>query len=267
VDQSDHEALAAQALLERGRRAVRGDPPVVEDDDVVREAVRFLQVLSGEHERGAVAHLLAQQLPELVAAVRIEAGGWFVQEQHCRCRHQRGGEVEAPAHAAGKVLGQLLGDVGERDSLEQLAGTLAGGCARQVVEPPDQLEVGARAEQAVDGGGLRGHPDALAHPSCLHDHVVAGDPRAALGRRRQGGEDAQRRGLAGAVVPEQPEHAAGGCVQVDVAQRPQVAEALAQPLDAHAAAGLRSGGAFASMVYHCFVRHTTGDSTASWYTV
>ena len=62
------------------------------------------------------------------------------------------------------------------------------------------------------------------------DDVDAGDVRAAGGGEGERGEDADRRGLAGAVVAEQPEDGAGGDVEVEVAQRPEVAEALAESL-------------------------------------
>ena len=53
--------------------------------------------------------------------------------------------------------------------------------------------------------------------------------RAALGRAQQRGQDAHGGGLAGAVVAEQAEHRALGDVEVDVAQRPEIAVALAEP--------------------------------------
>ena len=61
------------------------------------------------------------------------------------------------------------------------------------------------------------------------DDVVAGDHRAALGRLQQRGEDAHGGRLAGAVVAEQAEHRALGHVEVDVAQRPEVVVAPAEP--------------------------------------
>ena len=54
--------------------------------------------------------------------------------------------------------------------------------------------------------------------------------RLALGRVAQRGEDADGGGLAGAVVAEQAEHGAGRHVEVEVAEGPEVVEALAEPL-------------------------------------
>ena len=127
------------------------------------------------------------------------------------------------------VSHQAVGGVGEAQALEQLVGPRADDGPRQVVEAADHLEVGARGEQAVDGGLLAGEAELRAHGRRVGDDVVAGDRGAALGRAQQRGEDAHGGGLAGAVVAEQAEHRALGDVEVDVAQRPEVAVALAEP--------------------------------------
>ena len=57
----------------------------------------------------------------------------------------------------------------------------------------------------------------------------------ALGGLAERGEDADGGGLAGAVVAEQAEDGAGGDVEVEVPQGPQVAEALAEALGVDAA--------------------------------
>ncbi len=53
-------------------------------------------------------------------AARVEPGGGLVEEEHRRAHHQRGGEVEAAAHAARVGLGQTIRRVGELEALEQL---------------------------------------------------------------------------------------------------------------------------------------------------
>ena len=82
----------------------------------------------------------------------------------------------------------------------------------------------------------RGEADVRAHPRRVGHDVEPVDPRASLGREGEGGEDADRGRLAGTVVAEQAEHAAGGDRQVEVAQRPQVAVALAEALGGDPAA-------------------------------
>jgi hypothetical protein len=50
-------------------------------------------------------------------AARVESGGGLVQEEHRGAHHKRGGQVEAPAHAAGVSLGRALGRVGQLEDL------------------------------------------------------------------------------------------------------------------------------------------------------
>ena len=64
------------------------------------------------------------------------------------------------------------------------------------------------------------------------DDVEAVEPRPALARRDQRGEQADRGRLAGAVGAEQAEDLAGVELEVEAANRPQVAEPPAQALGA-----------------------------------
>ena len=160
-----------------------------------------------------------QQLPEVVAALRIEPGRRLVEEQHRRARDEARGEIEAAAHAAGVGAHEPVGRLLEAQLREQLAGALAHDGARQVVEAADELEVGARRQQPVDGRALAGEADAGAHLGGRGDRVVAGDERAPRGRQRERGEDADGGRLARPVVAEEAEDAARGSVEARLAQR------------------------------------------------
>ena len=74
-----------RAFSSSGRAGGDGSA-VVEHDDVVGEAVGLFEVLRGEDDRGPVAHELAQHVPQVVAAARVEPGGRLVEEQHRRAR-------------------------------------------------------------------------------------------------------------------------------------------------------------------------------------
>ena len=115
--------------LELVGRAGGDGAAVVEHDDVVGQAVGLLEVLRREDQRGALADELAQHLPEVLAAARVEARRRLVEEQHAGRGHQAGGEVEPPAHAAGERLDQPVGGVGQPEPLEQLVGPQPGGLA------------------------------------------------------------------------------------------------------------------------------------------
>ncbi len=222
------DALTAHSQLELGRGARGHHAAVVEQDDVIGQVVGFVEVLSGQQQGHPIAHELLEEVPELDAAGRIQTGGGLVEEQHRWRGHQRGGQVEAAAHSSGEGLHQAVGVVGKAQPLEQLVGARSRHRAGQVIEAPHELEVRAGGEQAVDRGGLACQPDPRADGGSIGHDVEAVDPRAARAGLGERGEDAHRRGLAGAVVAEQSEDGTGRHVEIQVAQRPEVAIALAE---------------------------------------
>src|SRR5690606_9826321 len=77
----DVDGGGADAGRQLGRRAVGDGPAVVEEDDVVGQAVDLLEVLGGEDERGALPHEAPQLIPQVGAAAGVEPGGRLVEEQ------------------------------------------------------------------------------------------------------------------------------------------------------------------------------------------
>ena len=96
----DLDDVVAAGRLQLERRAGRDDPAVVDDHDVVRELVGLVEVLRREHDVGAGGDELADGVPQLDAAARIEPGGGLVEQQQLRGADQAGSEVELAAHAA-----------------------------------------------------------------------------------------------------------------------------------------------------------------------
>jgi hypothetical protein len=72
-------------------------------------------------------------------------------------------------------------------------------------EAGDHADVLATAQVLVNGGVLPGQPDDVANQVGLLCHVVAQDGRVTLVGFEDGREDADRRGLSGAVGSEQSE--------------------------------------------------------------
>ena len=98
------------------------------------------------------------------------------------------GDVEPPAHAAGVVLDQPAGRVGEAERVEQLVGARFA-CGRAVAEQaPEQDQVLASGQLLVDRRELAGQADAPAHRVRLRDDVVAQHARAAAVGTQQRGE-------------------------------------------------------------------------------
>ena len=105
------------------------------------------------------------------------------------------------------VLDRPAGGVGQPQPGEELVGPPLGRAAGQPVEPPEQDEVLAAAEDLVDGRLLPAEPDAPPDRLGRAVHVRPRHPGAAAVGPQQGGQDADRRRLPRAVRSEQAAHA------------------------------------------------------------
>ena len=150
-----------------------------------------------------------------------------------------------------------VGGVGEGELLEQLVGApprlgsrgagTAGRTADQVL-PAGQV--------LVDGRVLAGQADDRAQLLGLAHDVEAADGGAPGVGPQQGGEDAHRRRLAGAVRAEQPEDAALGDGQVEPVERAHLALPRAVDLDqAFGDDGVRNNRTSGRGVGHHFMIH------------
>ena len=81
-------------------------------------ALGLVHVVRGDEQRDALGGELEQQIPQLAARDRIDAGGRLVEEDDARLVHQRGAEREPLLPAAGEQAGAAIDvrpDVRERD--------------------------------------------------------------------------------------------------------------------------------------------------------
>ena len=85
-----------------------------------RQLVRFLEVLRGEQDVGAVGHQVPDRTPQVHAATRIEPGGGLVEQQELRPPDQAGAEVEAAPHATRVGAHEAVAGVGEIQSFEHV---------------------------------------------------------------------------------------------------------------------------------------------------
>ena len=105
--------------------------------------------------------------------------------------------------------------VGEIDQLEQVGDHPAAGGRRDAVAAGEEIEVLPNLHVVVDPERIRHEPEDAAHLVGVPRDGHAGDLGRAGGRCQQRGEDAERRGLARAIRPHQPEDLALLDGQVD----------------------------------------------------
>ena len=75
-------------------------------DDAVGEAGGLLEIVGDVDARALLARPDGQKvLHQELARLRVEGGQGLVEQQHGRPHHQRAGDADALAHAAGELLG------------------------------------------------------------------------------------------------------------------------------------------------------------------
>ena len=158
------------------------------------------------------------------------AGG-FVEEQDLGTYDEAEGQVEPAPHAARVGGDAAAGGVGEVEAGEQLVGPRPRGAGAQAVQAAEHPQVLGAREQVVDGRELAREGDGAPHRHRVGDDVVPGDAHLTGVGRRQRGQDADERGLPGAVRAEQRVDPPRGHGKVDAVENHVVAEGLRQPTD------------------------------------
>ena len=205
--------LAAQALDQIGRRSLSDDLAVVDDGEAVAEALGFVHVMRGEKHGAAAALELADDLPQLAAALGIETGGRLVEEENARIGDERRGDGQALALSAGKFSYPGVGLLGEAEFGEDL-----GGGERLAVEAGEELDGFADGELFRQASLLQGDAQPLAELLGIGVPPAAEDAHFAGSGLEQAFKDFDGRGLAGAVGAEQAEALAFANLEVEATQ-------------------------------------------------
>ncbi len=240
-DERRLEALRPGTLAQLLRRTGGQDLSVVHRHQPV-EALGFLHVSGGDQHAHAFAARAdtADQLPELVARQRVDAGGRLVEDQQVGIVDQRAAQPELLLHAAGQLARRTLGERRQPGALQQVGDApLALGLvvAEQPTEEVDVLEHRERRVEVLaqplghvgDARADRPAVAAVAHVAIEHaDLAILHLPCA--------GQQRQQAGLADPVRTDQADHAVGRDLQADVVNRTRLAVAQRNAPEARHAA-------------------------------
>ncbi len=240
----------ADGRLQFGTRPLGDDAAVVDHGDAVGELVGLFEVLRRQQHGRAAGHEEADDLPDLAPAAGVEAGRRLVEEEEVRRAEEARGDVEPPPHAAGERLDLAPGGLGEVEGDEQVGSPPLRVRPREAEQAGQQHEVLHPRQVLVHGGKLPGQADPAAHGVRLAGEVVAEDDGAPGVGPEEGGKQANGRGLAGAVGPEEAVDGPGPDAEVETVYGPGGAEGLdeAGGLD-----GVGDGG-------HAFVEERGGGA-------
>ena len=118
-----------------------------------RAALGFVEVRRRHQDGDALGQKLRQQLPELAARHRIDAGGRLVEHDHLRLVDQRAGQRELLLHAAGQLIGEPPAESRQLRHLEQAIAARVE--VAHAVDLREERDVLVDAEVAVEREALR----------------------------------------------------------------------------------------------------------------
>ncbi len=221
----------ARAVCERGdqplRRVEGDDRAAVHDRDAIAQRLGLVEVVRGQDHGPAGGGDAADHVPEVSPRLRVEAGRRLVEEHDLRVVHERERDREPLLLPAREPARRGLPFLGEADQLEQPLGASSG---RHAVERREQVEELARGEVLEERRGLQLHADPALDPRRVRPDRPAQDRRAPGVWHGQPLDHLERRRLAGAVRPEDPERLARRDRERHVTYRVHVAEALLEVL-------------------------------------
>ena len=130
-------------------------PPLLQDDDLVAEQERLVDVVGDEHDRLAELALQSEQLLlQLGADDRVDGAEWLVHQQDVRVDRESAGDADALLLAARELARVAIGEGPvEPDGVEQFEGVVVrlalAGAAEAAARWPrcrSPLRCGSRPE-------------------------------------------------------------------------------------------------------------------------
>ena len=101
------------------RRALRNDPPLVHDGDLVAKRISLFHVMRGQHD-GLVARLdQLDQIPEIAPGLRIQPCRGLIQKDQLRIVDQGQSEQQTLALSAGNLARVAFQNIRKRTQLDQ----------------------------------------------------------------------------------------------------------------------------------------------------
>ena len=94
---------------------------MVHDRDAGAQLIGLVHVVGRQHDRAAAGVVLADDFPEEQAGLRVEPGRRLIEEEDLGVVHHGARDRETLHHAAGESAGEVVGAVGELESLEELS--------------------------------------------------------------------------------------------------------------------------------------------------
>ena len=142
-----------------------------------------------------------------------------------------GREAQPPAHADRELRHGLVGAVVEADQVERMVDRRRGFPRRNALRAGEEVEVLGRRQSGIQRHLLGHEPKHAARGSRLVGQIVPSDRHGPAVEAEQGGEDAERGRLAGAVRTKQSNDLARCDGKRELREGDPLAVALGKPID------------------------------------
>ena len=226
------EQVRVPAGLQFRQRTGKDGPALAQHQHMVGDAAQAGQVMADHHDghfRVLAVHGLQQGI-HARGRDGVQAGGRLVTQQDARLGDEGPGKARPFAHAARKLVGEIVGKVFQphhaQDAQPGFAQDVLGQAQMLAEGQADVLHQGQGAQQ---GAVLEKHAHAAADAPGLGmgqaEQVLAADAQVAADGPRKADDVAQQGGLAAAGAPQDDGDLAAGQGGVDVMQHGVVAVA------------------------------------------
>ncbi len=114
-----HLAARAERILHKfGVGALRDDLAVIDDRDVVAQALGFFHIMRGVDDRHAFVPQSFNHFENVITRLWIDASGGLIHQNQLRLVNEAGSHVKAALHASGEIFDQLSGAIRESGPAE-----------------------------------------------------------------------------------------------------------------------------------------------------
>ena len=211
--------------------------PLVHEDDAVGDVAGEAHLVGDDDHRHAALGELLHDVEHAAHELGVERRGDLVEEHHVRVHRQRAGDGHALLLAAGELRREVVDAVAEAHLRQAARSAIALGLGLGALQHPllreHHVALGGEVREQVEA--LEHHADLLAHLVDVRLGVVdlgVLEPDLAARGLLETVDAAQQRRLARAGRAEDDDDLALVDVDVDALEHLEVAEGLAQVLDA-----------------------------------
>jgi len=194
---------------ERCGSSLSNDVTVVQDGEAVDCPFGLPHVVGHEEDRGSSIGQEADLVPQQATAYWVDVIGGLVEDDQVPGDDGTHGEGRQTGNATGDLLRGSRGPLPQVEGIDELLGASARLTRTASSQAPHEVDGRQRSEPRDGDIGLCLDVGETAGESGVGNGVDAVESDAPGGRTQQPHHLVDQRGLARAVVPEEPDHLAG----------------------------------------------------------